>query len=407
MPAARAARAARRRDRDDLPGPAGEPRTRASRSPSSSMETLRAARRRLSARRARARALELLREVEIPDARAPPRRLPAPALRRHGAARDDRDGDRLQPAPADRRRAHDRARRHRAGADARPALRLQRERGMALVLITHDLGVVAETAQRVLVMYAGQVVETRAAAATVRGAAPSLHRGAARGAAGAQPRARAACRSLPGVVPGALRPAAGCLLAPRCPFVQPRCTCRTAALSRAGGSRGALLLPARCGGAAEATTGPRGDRSPAKGRLHERCRAAARGARPDAHYGVARGFLRDRALVRALEGVSFTLGPGRTLAVVGESGCGKITLARQVTMVETPSAGALELDGVDVDGADASTRQAPAAAACRWCSRTRSRPSTRARRSASALEEPLVINTALRPRRAARARAAR
>jgi dipeptide transport system ATP-binding protein len=52
-----------------------------------------------------------------------PRKLPAPALGRHEPARDDRDGHRLQPAPADRRRADHRARRHHPGADPRPAAR--------------------------------------------------------------------------------------------------------------------------------------------------------------------------------------------------------------------------------------------------------------------------------------------
>lgn len=66
------------------------------------------------------------------------------------------------------------------------------------------------------------------------------------------------------------------------------------------------------------------------------------------HYRVSRGYFRGHAIVRALDGVSFTLAEGRTLAVVGESGCGKSTLARQVTMVEAPTAGTLLLDGVDV-----------------------------------------------------------
>ncbi len=63
--------------------------------------------------------------------------------------------------------------------------RLQRERGMALVLITHNMGVVAEMAQRVAVMYAGQVVEDRAAQGSVRSAAASVHGRVAGGAAGA------------------------------------------------------------------------------------------------------------------------------------------------------------------------------------------------------------------------------
>jgi dipeptide transport system ATP-binding protein len=64
-------------------------------------------------------------------------------------------------------------------------------------------------------------------------------------------------------------------------------------------------------------------------------------------YEVSRGFLRTPAHLHAVGGVSFTLDPGRTLAVVGESGCGKSTLARMVTLIEKPSAGTLMLDGVD------------------------------------------------------------
>jgi len=74
------------------------------------------------------------------------------------------------------------------------------------------------------------------------------------------------------------------------------------------------------------------------------------------HYRVSKGFLRGTMLVRALDGVSFELVQGRTLAVVGESGCGKTTLARQVTMIETPTAGALLLDGQDVAHADRALR---------------------------------------------------
>ena len=73
---------------------------------------------------------------------------------------------------------------------------------------------------------------------------------------------------------------------------------------------------------------------------------------------------------------------GRTLAVVGESGCGKSTLARQVTMLEPPTAGELRIDGVDVAERRRGDAQARCAARCRWCSRTRSPASIRARRSA-------------------------
>src|SRR5205814_4154123 len=70
------------------------------------------------------------------------------------------------------------------------------------------------------------------------------------------------------------------------------------------------------------------------------------------HYAVSRGLLRRRGLVRALDGVAFSLRTGETLAVVGESGCGKSTLARQVTMIERPTGGELKVNGEDVAHAD-------------------------------------------------------
>jgi dipeptide transport system ATP-binding protein len=75
------------------------------------------------------------------------------------------------------------------------------------------------------------------------------------------------------------------------------------------------------------------------------------------HYPVSTGFMKPRAIARALDGVSFTLEAGRTLAVVGESGCGKSTLARQLTMIEPPTAGHLLLAGADVTEADAALRK--------------------------------------------------
>src|SRR5437762_11160494 len=75
------------------------------------------------------------------------------------------------------------------------------------------------------------------------------------------------------------------------------------------------------------------------------------------HYVASRGLFKHKGLVRALDGVSFSLREGKTLAVVGESGCGKSTLARQVTMIERPTAGSLLLDGNDVAHADAAARK--------------------------------------------------
>ena len=101
-------------------------------------------------------------------------------------------------------------------------LALQKEQNMALVLITHDLAVVAETAQRVCVMYAGQAVEVGQVpglfdvpahpySEALLAAIPEHSMGAAR------------LSTLPGIVPGRYDRPSGCLLSPRCPYVQDKC----------------------------------------------------------------------------------------------------------------------------------------------------------------------------------------
>ncbi len=98
---------------------------------------------------------------------------------------------------------------------------LQRERGMALVLITHDMGVVAETAERVVVQYAGQQVEKQ----SVAGLFADPHHPYTAALLAALPERATAKRlpSIPGVVPGQFDRPAGCLFNPRCTFATERC----------------------------------------------------------------------------------------------------------------------------------------------------------------------------------------
>ena len=74
------------------------------------------------------------------------------------------------------------------------------------------------------------------------------------------------------------------------------------------------------------------------------------------YYEVDRGTFKKPATLKALDGASFTLKKGKTLAIVGESGCGKSTMARLVTMIETPTSGQLIIGDEDVSHASRSTR---------------------------------------------------
>ncbi|KQW38890.1 ABC transporter ATP-binding protein [Rhizobacter sp. Root404] len=121
-------------------------------------------------------------------------------------------------------------------------LKLQRERGMALVLITHDLGVVAEVAQRVLVMYAGQVVET-AAVPQIFEAPRHPYTEALLSALPEHNIGQRRLRSMGGMVPGAFDRPAGCLLAPRCAYVKDRCRTEPPALYGAPGAQARCFYP--------------------------------------------------------------------------------------------------------------------------------------------------------------------
>ena len=177
---------------------------------------------RASAKLRRTRALELLRQVEIPDAAARldafPHQLSGGMAQRVMIAMAIACHPRLLIAD-EPTTALD------VTVQAQVLdllLRLQSERGMALLLITHDLAVVAETAQRVVVMYAGEQVET--------GPVPEIfdaprhpYTQALLDALPEHNLDRARLKAIPGVVPGLRDRPAGCLLSPRCEFALARC----------------------------------------------------------------------------------------------------------------------------------------------------------------------------------------
>jgi dipeptide transport system ATP-binding protein len=193
-------------------------------------------------RELRARALELLRAVEIPDAErrldAYPHQLSGGMSQRVMVAMAIACNPRLLVADEPTTALDVTIQAQMLAL----LLKLQRERGMALLLITHDLGVVAEIAQRVLVMYAGQLVET-AHVPQVFDAPRHPYTEALLSALPEHNIGKRRLNSMGGVVPGAYDRPAGCLLAPRCPYVQPRCRAEQPPLVGEPGAQARCFYP--------------------------------------------------------------------------------------------------------------------------------------------------------------------
>lgn len=226
---------------------------------------------------------------------------------------------------------------------------LQRERGMAILLITHDLGVVAETADRLAVMYAGRIVEeARRAQFFDEPRHPYSRRlFAALPTIGKRRRRLAA---IPGTVPPAGERAAGCRFADRCDVAWDACAVEPPMYAPVTGHHVRCHLydageaPRRRGALAAVAleTGRVPPPRVAAGALLE-----VEDLR--VHFPVRRGGLSPHPAgpVRAVDGVSFAIGRGRTLALVGESGCGKTTVGKAILRLVAPSAGRILLDGED------------------------------------------------------------
>jgi peptide/nickel transport system ATP-binding protein len=224
--------------------------------------------------------------------------------------------------------------------------KLQAERGMALLLITHDLGIVAQMAQRVAVMYAGDIVEIATREEFFR--APQHPYSQKLFEAIPTPQRRGGELSvIRGQVPALTGEFVGCRFADRCEFVFARCRAEVPRLIELPGGRLARYH-LREQGPAE----PPGRAAPGP----ERAPAAAAGAQPllevadlKVHFPIRRGvFRRTVGQVKAVDGVSLEIHAGRTLALVGESGCGKTTVGKAILRLLRPTAGRVSYGGDDL-----------------------------------------------------------
>ena len=221
--------------------------------------------------------------------------------------------------------------------------------GAGVLIITHDLGVVAEFADRALVMYAGRAVEV----ATVEDLYGDRRMPYTAGLLGSVPRLGAPRGErlvpIPGAPPSLVALGPGCPFAPRCPLVDDECLAAEPALLDVGpGHAAACIRTGRVTGrsAAEiygvAVEAPHVDEP--EPTTVVRVRDLSR------TYRLTKGvvFRRQIGEVRAVDRISFEVHQGRTLGIVGESGSGKSTTLHEILELRAPQSGSIEVLGHDV-----------------------------------------------------------
>jgi peptide/nickel transport system ATP-binding protein len=231
--------------------------------------------------------------------------------------------------------------------------------GAGVLLITHDLGVVGEFADRALVMYAGRVVESAAVNDVYRDRRMPY----TVGLLGSVPRLDAPQGTrlvpIPGAPPSlsALEP--GCPFGPRCPLVVDECRAAEPKLLPVAPDHSAACIRTEhvvghsasdvYGVSTSADTSESGE-PPVVVRVRDLVKT----------YPLTKGVLFRRSIgeVRAVDGISFELRQGRTLAIVGESGSGKSTTLHEILELVAPQSGSIEVLGTDVATLKSASRRA-------------------------------------------------
>jgi peptide/nickel transport system ATP-binding protein len=229
---------------------------------------------------------------------------------------------------------------------------LQAKRAMTILLITHDLGIVARMAQRVAVMYAGEIVEIAERDAFF--AAPQHPYAQKLFQALPSPRKRGGDLSvIPGQVPPLTGTFRGCRFAERCEFAYARCreeAPRLIALDAAGGRPAQVRCHLREQGPDLARTNAAGAAAEEETLVAMESETTLASLEDLAvHFPIRKGLFKRRVgQVRAVDGVSLSVRAGRTLALVGESGCGKTTVGRALLRLLPPTAGRVVFAGSDL-----------------------------------------------------------
>jgi peptide/nickel transport system ATP-binding protein len=235
---------------------------------------------------------------------------------------------------------------------------LREQLNMAVLLITHDLGIVAERTDRVMVMYAGKLVETSATgdlfermqhpySAALLGSIPRLEQDA-----------WLPLDTIPGMPPDLGSQIVGCRFRPRCQYSTSACAEAEPPLlavapshdvacfnrqDRTPGSRTVAIMPAR----EHAPSAGHGAPDPS-GLVDRPVLLSVEHLVKDFAVGTGVVIRRNAGVVSAVADVSFAVRQGETFGLVGESGSGKSTIGRIIAQIERPTSGVVQFDGADL-----------------------------------------------------------
>ncbi|MCH8613157.1 ABC transporter ATP-binding protein [Arsenicicoccus dermatophilus] len=227
----------------------------------------------------------------------------------------------------------------------------QQETGAAVIMITHDLGVVAGIADEVMVMYAGRPVEKGPVDEVyfrsrmpytigLLGSIPRVNR-----------RVKTALVPIEGNPPNLLHEPTGCAFAPRCPLASQECLDGEPALEMVGPAHEAACLKKHRFGDDVSVTDiypvPELPVSPFDAVPREERQTVLQVADLKKHFPLMKGALMKRRVgtVKAVDGLSFDVREGECLAIVGESGCGKTTTLLEIMEMNPKADGRVEIFG--------------------------------------------------------------